>query len=239
MERHLNLIKTDFKETEKRVFPRFPFSYLTFKMKDDEKAFEVKDISYTGMQLSLKDGGHQYKEGQKVEGIVHWRSASLKTVGVVQWVSGQRLGIEFAESESFDAEVKSFLSIDNIVAGMRPVHQTGLELEVPANLKYWIRADGPVELFVWCHKDREHSRFQILLLDNFVEWEDGKGIKTGKVVTKRDLDTPLISEDEFIFQIDEGVDMEKIKFAVSIVKALPEDYLPNDTRDFLMVKMGA
>ncbi len=239
MERHLNLIKTDFKETEKRVFPRFPFSYLTFKINNDEKTFEVKDISYSGMQLSLKDGGHEYKVGEEVEGMVHWRSATLKTTGKVQWVSGQRLGIEFDSESSFEEEMKKFLSIDNIVAGMRPVHQTGLDLEIPANLKYWLRADGPVEVFVWCHKDCEHSRFQILLLENFVEWEDGKGIKTGKVVTKRDLDTPLISEDEFIFQIDEGVDMEKIKFALSIIDALPDGYLPKETRDFLKVKMGA
>jgi hypothetical protein len=239
MERHLNLIKTDFKETEKRVFPRFPFSYLTFKMNDDEKIFEVTDISHSGMQLSLKDGGHQYKEGETVNGTVHWRSASLKAKGKVQWVSGQRLGVSFEQSNSFEQEVKSFLSIDNIVAGMRPIHQTGMDLEVPTNLKYWIRADGPVEVFVWCHNDSEHSRFQVLMLDNFVEWEDGKGVKTGKVITKRDLDTPLITEDEFIFQIDEGVDMEKIKFAINIVEALPESYLPAETRDFIKVKMGA
>ena len=80
MERHLNLIKTDFEQTEKRIFPRFPFSYLTFKSSNDganKHVFEIKDISYTGMQLCLKDGGHDFTPGNTIGGTVHWQKAAL------------------------------------------------------------------------------------------------------------------------------------------------------------------
>ena len=57
MERHLSLIKTDYQEMEKRVFPRFPFGLMMFRESSSEKkVFEVKDISLTGMQISIKDG---------------------------------------------------------------------------------------------------------------------------------------------------------------------------------------
>ena len=243
MERHLNLIKTEFKELEKRVLPRFPFTYLTFKNEGesqaDQKVFEVKDISFTGMQLSLKDGDHKYIPGADISGIIHWRGATLDTKGKVKWVKGHSLGVEFIEDENMSTEVKNFLSIDNIVAGMKPIHKSGLELETPANLKYWLRADGPFEIFIWCHPGGELSRFQIILMENFVEWEDGVGLKSGRVLTQRDLDTPLSLEDEFVFSMDEGVDMEKIRFTLDIIERLSEDHLSATAKDFVKRKLGA
>ena len=118
-----------------------------------------------------------------------------------------------------------FLSIDNIVQGMRPLHKGEL-VDIPSNLQYWLRADGPVEFFIWQHNDHELSRFQIILFENFVEWEDGVGIKTGKLYTKKDVDTPLSSEDEFTFQIDEMVDSFKIDFALQVSSKIPESYIP-------------
>ncbi len=239
MERHLNLIKTDYQETEKRIFPRFPFTYLTFKSKDTEsRVFEVKDISFSGMQLSLKDGGHDYIPGTEIDGTLHWKGAKLKALGNVKWVSGQELGVAFILSSVFEKEVKNFLSVENIVAGMRPIHNSGLDIEMPANLKYWLRADGPVEVFIWQHTDGEISRFQIILMDNFLEWEDGKGLKTGEVAEKRDLDTPLVKEDEFTFRFTGELDESILEFARSVVAKLPENYLPDTAKNFLETKLG-
>lgn len=103
MERHLNLIKTDYQEVEKRVFPRFPFSYLTFKAGDSEsKVFEVKDISFLGMQLCLKDGGHDFIPGTEIDGTLHWKGATLKALGNVKWVRGQQLGVAFTLDNAFE-----------------------------------------------------------------------------------------------------------------------------------------
>lgn len=239
MEGHLNLIKTEYKETEKRVFPRFPFTYLTFKAnKGEGQVFEVLNISFTGMQISLKNGGCEFKPEEKIVGELHWRGASIEIEGDIKWVKGQRLGVAFAEELTKKA-VPDFLSIENIVAGMRPVHDSGLDIEMPNNLKYWLRADGPVEVFVWEHNDHEISRFQIILMDHFVEWEDGKGLRTGDVINKRNVETPLNAEDEYVFEIDETCDEEKIKFAGRIIENVPENFLPVTVTDFLSRKIGA
>lgn len=239
MENHLNLIKSDVKELEKRIFPRFPFTYLTFKGQNGEnKVYEVKDISFTGMQLCLKNGGHSYSAGNDIEGTLHWKGASLDTVGIVQWVSGQRVGVSFKTENNFNEEVKNFLSIDNIIAGMRPLHQSEMGVELPSKLKYWLQADGPVEVFVWRHNDGEVSGFHVILMDSFVEWEDGKGIKTGRVLTKRDLETPLVQEDEFVFQMDEQADSSKLDFAKSVVDNVPTGFLPSEAHDFLRMKLA-
>ena len=72
MERRFNLIKSDFEKHEKRVLPRFPFCYLTFKSDETSRVYEVKDISYTGMQLALKDDEHNFKEDSALKGHIHW-----------------------------------------------------------------------------------------------------------------------------------------------------------------------
>ncbi|MBH47850.1 MAG: hypothetical protein CME71_06730 [Halobacteriovorax sp.] len=239
MEGQLNLIKTGYQDVEKRIFPRFPFCFLTFKG-DAHKAhaFEVVDISYTGMQLGLKSGGHTYTEGQDLKGAVHWKGRSLDVSGKVKWVSGQRLGVKFKQDVKLEENIKNFLTIDNIVKSMRPVHGHDIDMDVPSNLKYWVRADGPFEIFVWRHNDGEIARFQVIMMENYVEWHDGKGIKTGRVISKRDMDTPLILEDEIMFRVDEGVDGHKVSMANEIVTALGDGHLPTGAREFLTLKLS-
>lgn len=239
MENHLSLIKTGYQDIEKRVFPRFPFNYLTFKAQNGlERVFAVKDISYTGMQLSLKDGGHPYKSGQDLQGVLHWRGASLELSAEVKWVHGQRLGVEFNAGKHFESQIKNFLSFDNIIKGMRALHHSTLDLDLPSDLSYWLQADGPVEIFVWCHKDGEISRFQMIMMESFVEYQDGKGLKSGRVLTKRDLDTPLVQEDEFVFEMDERISEERLAFAKEITKRIPDHFLPERVLEFLRLKLG-
>ena len=170
MDGHLNLIKTDFKEVEKRIFPRFPFSFLIFKgsgdaSADERKVFEVKDISYNGMQLSLRDGGHTYIKGADIDGVVHWKGEVLETKGSVKWVNGHNLGVEFKLDNKFNKSIRSFLGVDNILKGLRAIHDGPLDIDLPSNLKYWLRSDGQFEVFMWRHNDGEISKFQILFMD--------------------------------------------------------------------------
>ncbi len=240
MDRHLNLIKTDFEQTEKRIFPRFPFNYLTFKNSGNEQfVFEIKDISFTGMQLSLKDGGHSFTSDSDISGILHWQKASLEATGKVKWVSGKRIGVEFHVDDAFDSKVREFLSIDNMIDSLRPIHEFSVGVEMPANLKYWLRADGPFEVFVWRHNDGELARFQFLMMERFVEWEDGVGVKTGRILSKRDLDTPLFTEDELVFSVDEGVNSDAINFAQEILDNVGPEFLPEEARDFLKMKLNS
>lgn len=236
MERRLNLIKTDYEELEKRIFPRFPYTYLTFK--GDDQVFEVKDITYTGMQLCRKDGGHSHIPGDIIGGTLHWRGQELDIKGKVMWAKGARLGVAFDKDGGFPQSVEKFLCVENIIAGMRALHKIDLDLEIPANLKYWLRSDGPVELFVWCHNDGELSRFQVIVRENFLEWEDGKGVKTGRVLTQRDLDTPLSPEDEFVFTMDHSSCPYKVELASSVIEAIPEELLTSEAQHFLLRKLG-
>lgn len=243
MQREFSLIKTNSPQIEKRTFPRFPFSYLTFKNTESteklSKTFEVSNISKAGMQLCLKNGGHHYSRGQTIKGTVQWRRDSVCIEGEVKWVEADRLGVVFSKDNTqLVSHIERFLSIENIISGMRALHQSDLAIQIPTNLKCWLKSDGPVEIFIWGHNDGELSRCQMILLDCFIEWEDGKGLKTGQVISCKDKDTPLNPEDEFSFQIDTEVDRDKLVYALSIMSNIPENFISGEIRDFLQVKLG-
>lgn len=233
MERRFSLIKSDFEKHEKRILPRFPFCYLTFKSEQTARVLEVKDISLTGMQIRLKEDLN-WAVDEGISGTIHWLGRALPIQGTVKWVTNNRLGIEFLKKRELLDKIQDFLAINELVKNLKPLHKMESGLELPTRLKYWLRSDGPVELFVWQHIDGELSKYQILLMENFVEWEDGLGLKTGRILSKRSIDTPLINEEELVFKIDPDIDVDKLGAVKELVKQLPTTLLSSEVQHFLM-----
>ena len=237
MDRKLSLIKSEEKTHEKRVFPRFPIGLMIFKDQAHAMSFEVKDISLTGMQLEFKDGSCPYKLGDSVKGTLHWRSDEMVLNSLVQWQRDNRLGLKFPEDDNSVDTLKSFLSLDNIVSHIRAIHENPIGIEMPNGLKYWLKADGVLEIFVWEAPRSGISRFQILFMENFLEWTEGVGLRTGKVLTQRNLETPLTLEDEMVFEADEAVDDEKIHLGKRIFGAIDPEHIHHADREFLLYKL--
>jgi hypothetical protein len=234
MERRFNLIKSDFEKHEKRILPRFPFCYLTFKPDDTSRVYEIKDISLTGMQISLKDTGHDFKQDESLTGHIHWLGKNLDISGTIKWLTQNRLGVEFVKRREILDKVQSFLDIKEIVKLLKPLHKVNGGLEIPARLKFWIRSDGPVEVFIWQHGDGEMAKAQILFFETFVEWEDGVGLKTGRILSKRNVDSPLLNEDEWVFHIDGDVDVAKLERVKTLINEISDELLPSEVRTFLV-----
>ncbi len=233
MERRFNLIKSDFEKHEKRILPRFPFCYLTFKTDGNSRVYEIKDISHTGMQLSLKEDGPFFEIDAPISGHIHWLGNNLDVTGMVKWQTPLRIGIEFQKKKDLLNNVYHFLDTQEIVKRLKPLHTVHEGLDIPARLKYWLRADGPVEVFVWQHNGGEIAKCQVLFLETFVEWEDGVGLKTGRILSKRNVDSPLITEDEWVFQIDADPDQNKIERVNSLLDLISTELLPEDVKIFL------
>ena len=236
---HLNLVKSDFEQLEKKVFPRFPFCYLTFKCDEyDTHVFEVKDISQTGMQLALKNGEHSIAEEKKINGTLHWSGIKLEVSCAVKWTTATRLGVEFSHKPSHRESVDTFLSVQNFARSLKPIHKMEFGFEVPPKLKYWLRSDGPVEVFIWQHSDGELAQFEILMMENYIQWKNGEGLKTARIMSKRDIDTPLITEDEFVIKVDSVIDDNKIDMACALVTHMNPDLLTDSCVDFIKMKLG-
>ena len=233
MERRFNLIKSDFEKHEKRILPRFPFCYLTFKADETSRVYEVKDISLTGMQLALKSEEDGLSEDKTLKGCIHWLGNTLDISGTIKWSTSNRIGIEFVRKRETLEKVQEFLKLQNLVKRLKPLHEVEGGLEIPARLKYWLCSDGPVDVFVWQHNDGEVAKFQVLFMETFVEWEDGHGLKTGRTLSKRNVDSPLINEDEWVFQIDSEIDVEKLEKVKDLIEHIPAQLLPSEAQSFL------
>jgi hypothetical protein len=236
---HLNLVQSDFEQLEKKVFPRFPFCYLTFKCDEyDTHVFEVKDISQTGMQLALKNGEHNISEEKKINGTINWAGISLEVACEVKWTTQNRLGVEFSHKPSHRESINAFLSVQNFAKSLKPIHKMEFGFDVPPKLKYWLRSDGPVEVFVWQHSNGEFAQFEILMMENYIQWKDGAGLKTARIMSKRDVDTPLITEDEFVIKVDPVIDDSKIDLACTLINEMDPSLLTDQTVDFMKMKLG-
>ena len=238
MSPNLNLIKNNLEEVQRRILPRFPFSTLTFKDTQEQAnhAFEVTDISHTGMQLTLKEGKTELNAGDTIKGCLHWKKARLNIQGKIKWAKGGKLGVAFLNIPKTD--MSGFLSISNVISSLKPLHLGEFEMNWPDHLKYWLMSDGPVELFIWTLKDGDLGRFQFIIFDSYLEWDLDEGLKTGKVLTKRDLETPLMSSDEMIFQRDEAESSEKIDYAIKIIEEIPFNFLPKEACQFVKEKLA-
>lgn len=239
MERHFDLVKNDVEYMEKLVFPRFPFTCLTFKTTLPVLPWtaEVVEISPTGMQISLKNGEMHLSENESIEGEIHWGPDRIVLRAQVKWTTNNNAGIEFDEETA--QKVAAHLHPECMAKRTRAVHLSHLDLELPANLKTWIHADGPLEIFVWAHSDGEVSKFQMIYFRDILQWVDGVGLKTGQVMTKRNLDSPLFSEGEFLCKIDEGILRERITSISILLGKLSEGMLEPAYREFIERKIGA
>jgi len=236
----LNLIKNPNADLEKRILPRFPLTLMTFRADQfEEHSFEVRDISFSGMQLGLKDGDHGLSIGDEVSGILKWAGQKLKMKGIVRWCDRAKVGLMFDSTNGLAKEVRNFLSTDILASRMRPLHDGTFEMDLPANLKYWLKSDGPAEIFVWQHRDGELSRFQFLLMDKLIEWVDGSGVRTGQVVKHYDSDAPLSYEEELDFHVDKEPCADSLEMAVSILSKVSFELIPQAAVNFLTMKMSA
>ncbi len=80
--------------------------------------------------------------------------------------------------------------------------------------------------------------FKFLLWKTLLNGRTPKGLKTGRVISKRDIDTPLINEDEFVFKLDPSIDDDRVSLARELVSNVDESQLPEEARDFLLMKLG-
>ena len=70
-------------------------------------------------------------------------------------------------------------------------------------------------------------------METFVEWEDGHGLKTGRILSKRNVDSPLINEDECVFRMDQSAEEEKLNRVKDLVDLIPGELLPTETKTFI------
>ncbi|MCY4643899.1 MAG: PilZ domain-containing protein [Bacteriovoracales bacterium] len=237
MVRHLNLLKNDREQEEKRTFPRFRIPSITFKDQNSKKIFEVDDVSPSGMKIQLKVGTHDFDKKDSVRGMIRWQGRELLIDAKVAWVAKTRAqaGVTFEKPQ----EIEDFFSMKNIIQGAKILHHPPFDEEKPPRLKYWLKSASVFEVLVWAHGDGVYEKIQILFTDHFIEWKDGEGARTGLLLQRRDKDTPLSEQDEWTIRMDGPVDRGKMKTVCRLLENIPENKMEEFTKKFILGKLKA
>lgn len=218
------IIKNDSPIEEKRLFPRFPYNFLTFSPGD--KVYEIIDITKDCIVFNVVLDGEEnqnlFKVNDKISGKIHWHGLEIILSGIVESIIDSRVEISFIHSQKSLISLDEFLNIENLMKGLRPLHNSSFDIEHPPTLKYWLHGDGPLDLFFWVYENNEYSSFQMILLHDFIEWIDGKGLRTGQAQRKRIIETPLISEDEYRVLIDPVLNNQRIEKGLIFLDLIKE-----------------
>ena len=74
------------------------------------------------MQIEDKSGALKFDEGQELAGTIQWAGSKLSMIAKVQWVNSNRVGVSFVSDDSFTHEIHDFLSINQVVYKVKPMH---------------------------------------------------------------------------------------------------------------------
>jgi hypothetical protein len=229
--------------SEKRVLPRFPFAYLFFRTSRNNKDItcHVHDISYEGMQIELMTDESEFRIGQDASGEINWLGETLKVSGKIKWVYQKRAGIEFQLDGPNLNLLKKLLASEAISKQFKPIHEilpkVRPDFELPQDLFLWLRAEGPFEIFAW-KKNNEIYRFQILMLNQFVEWRQELDQLTGHIQFRRESELPLTLEKECLFVFDPRPDSALITKAKDLLSQINHRILAQNIQDFFLQKLG-
>lgn len=222
---------------EKRILPRYPICYLTCKVDGFDSTFEVKEISFSGMQLEVKQERTPQVLAENLTGEIKWLGDRISFAGKVKWKTKTRAGIEFKDEPNFQKSFGVHFSNEMIVQKIKPIHERDESIEIPVKMKIWLHADGPIEVFVWQHSNGEIQSFQLIKLNSFVEWSDSNALRSGRVISKRNIDTPLFSEDEILFKFNYDLDRNMVEDFLNMVELIPEVHWNKTIKDFVMLKL--
>ena len=94
---------------------------MVFKSQDiADHIFEVRDISYTGMQICLKNGEIKAKVFDELNGELHWNGKTIETKGEVAGREKRELAIIWEFDLTFQMEwlqgMEEFLSITKLLS---------------------------------------------------------------------------------------------------------------------------
>jgi len=229
---------------ERRILPRYSFSYLTFKLLHHGEmvkamTFEVNDVSIEGLALETKFFDLQnFKQGDFLHGVLNWAGERLDIKATVKWVQNGRLGIHFQPTKILYERIKELTSLQLLTSKLKILHNEKHKISMPEGLFYWVQAEGPLEFFAW--KTSEAAmvhRLQIIYWQNYLEWEKGEGWSSGVLKDRKHYGTAGIDTSECFVMFDSILDQKKLKTAKEIISLFPESVFLSADYDFFLRKL--
>lgn len=168
---------------EQRLVPRFPLpkEKIKFIFEDGEKVFAVRDISISGLGISLLEFGESllFPEGYRCKAELKLDSTFVVDLRVAR-VSAWSIGLAFDELKpEIQQKIKEFVDPLHIGSSLKLVDHRAAPEAFLQGMSSWYHGDSGTDIFFWKDARGGLNRALICLGKRFWEWNHADGVSTG------------------------------------------------------------
>ncbi len=198
---------------------------------DLPKVYPVVDASSGGMGIRMVDPTdlRLFSVGTSLEGTLSLRREKFPVVAVVRNAAGDRVGCEFTWPEGQATRAKAFrealdllLSPESLGEALRPAPAAQTE-----SGSIWYQGPSNTHLWLWRGNDGKYRRMAVLVLGNWIQWDEAEGLHTGalKSIVRSDQSIGMVSIDTLLLERDSRTQPNRLQVAKTLIVSsnLPKD----------------
>lgn len=171
---------------EHRLVPRFPLpkEKVKFFFKESQPIFAVRDISSSGLGISLLEFGDVafFPEGSACEAELKLDGEPLKVHLKVARTSAWSVGFTFEEMAAPVREkILQFIDPLQIGASLKSVDKKGAPEAFLLGMSAWYHGNSATDLFFWGDSRGGVHKALLCVGSHFWQWQEAGGVSTGEV----------------------------------------------------------
>ncbi|MGZ3700108.1 MAG: PilZ domain-containing protein [Bdellovibrionota bacterium] len=208
---------------ERRRLPRLSLTAEQFRLSSNGKIFSVQDLSVEGMAIRIIDSEdlRLFTVGAKFEGLLNLKGNKYTVRGHVRHVTRELVGCEFGElDEPVKSALQSFLDPAVLGQEIRPIPSAERN-------SLWYHGPSGTDLILHRGNDGQYHRMMLYVLGSFVQWEQEKGLSTGRTDIGPETGETLgiVRFDTLLLSPDPELDRGKLQIAKTLILSsnLPQD----------------
>lgn len=200
---------------ERRRLPRLSLTTEQFKLDQNGRIFPIADLSSKGMAIRVIETSdfRYFPVGSKFKGTLNLRREKFRVSAQVRHLGNEMVGCEFFELEEKSATaIAEFLDPIALAKELRPIPATD-------GVALWYHGPSGTDFLLWRASDGKYTRMTLFLLGTFVQWEEDKGLTTGRLApsTEQSEVRGVIRLETMLLENDRTPDVNKVSLARTLI----------------------
>lgn len=203
----------------RRIYERFDIDYKHLSLMNEQDILLVRDLSETGFSTEVSERCFQrFHIGDVYQCRLRYLSEIFESQLRVIWKSNGFVGFELTEESShLHHFMLRLLRPIAIGASMQRVDEKYTTTRDNEGM-IWYHGTETTNFYIWLDDEAEVKSWRLEDKDQYIEWNDFDGLKTGRInaISPQSLESPWNPE----FKADSHINPKLIQFATDVVMAM-------------------
>lgn len=206
----------------RRVYERFNVDHKHLTIMNEQDILLIREISSKGFSTQVSERGFErFQVGDMYSARMRYLGETYDLDAKVSWKSGKdTVGFELVNAERRTRDfMQRLLHPIALAHSLRKVEAEFMKNK--SDGKTWYHGDGDTDLYTWKNSQGKVSAWQLISKDTFVDWEAGRGLRTGFLTINEgalggvlELDSKAITP-----IVDDHLNPKTRQFAIDILMA--------------------